>query len=94
MHLAVMTIELHIPGCHSLKQKRSQLKPLLIRLHREFNVSAAEIDYHDVLQSAVIACAAVSTDAAHLQRLLKPIPGWIERTRPDLQTVDHYVDLY
>lgn len=94
MHLAVMTIELHIPGCRSLKQKRSQLKPLLIRLHREFNVSTAEVGYHDVLQSAVIACAAVSTDSAHLQRMLKPIPGWIERTRPDLQTIDHHVDLY
>ena len=94
MHLAVMMIELHLPGCQSLKQKRSRLKPLLIRLHREFNVSTAEIDYHDVLQSTLIACAAVSNDAAHLQRLLKPIPGWIERTRPDLQTVDHQVDLY
>lgn len=94
MRLAALTIEIHLPGCLSLKQKRSQLKPLLIRLHREFNVAAAEVDFQDVIQSTLIACAAIGNDVAHLQRALKPIPGWIEKTRPDLQIVDHQIILY
>jgi uncharacterized protein len=33
-----LTIYLHLPGCASLKEKRGRLKPLLARLHREFNL--------------------------------------------------------
>ena len=88
MHIAALTIELLIPGSVSLKQKRSRLKPLLARLHREFNISAAEIDYHDRHGVALIACAIVSNDANHVQRVLMKIPAWIEKYRPDLQVVD------
>lgn len=88
MHVIALTVELHIPGCTSLKQKRSRLKPLLARLRREFNVSVAEIDHNDHHQSAVIACVVVSNDARHAQRVLSVIPGWIERNRPDLSLVD------
>jgi uncharacterized protein YlxP (DUF503 family) len=93
MHVAALTIELHIPGCSSLKQKRSRLKPLLARLHREFNVSAAEIDQNDQHRRAVIACVVVSNDARHVQRVLAGIPAWIETHQPDIQVVDDHVTL-
>jgi uncharacterized protein YlxP (DUF503 family) len=88
MHIAVVTLEIHIPGSASLKHKRSRLKPLLARLHREFNISAAEIGQHDLHNSTVIACVVVSNDSRHPQRVLAKIPRWIEVNRPDLQIVD------
>ena len=88
MHVGTLTIELHIPGCDSLKEKRSRLKPLLARLHKEFNISAAEIDAHDRHRVAVVSCAMVSNDARHIERVLDKIPRWIEKHRPDLQIVD------
>jgi uncharacterized protein YlxP (DUF503 family) len=91
MHVGTLTIELHLPGCDSLKQKRSRLRPLLARLHREFNISAAEIDHNDRHHDAVIACAIVSNDAKHIQRVLEKIPDWIEKYRPDLQVVDDQI---
>ena len=45
--LATLTIHLRLPGCASLKEKRGHIKPLLNRLHREFNVSVAEMDLQD-----------------------------------------------
>jgi uncharacterized protein YlxP (DUF503 family) len=93
MHVATLTVELRLPGCASLKQKRSRLKPLLARLHREFNVSAAEIDHNDSHRTSVIACAVVSNDARHVQRLLAGIPRWIETHRPDLQVIDDQITL-
>ena len=93
MHVAALTIELHIPGCSSLKQKRSRLKPLLARLHREFNVSAAEIDQNDHHRRAVIACVVVSNDARHVQRVLSGIPLWIETHQPDIQVIDDHIAL-
>ena len=88
MHVGTLLVEIYIPACNSLKQKRSALKPLLARLHKEFNISAAEVDHNDSHRSATIACAIVSNDVKHVQRVLQKIPDWIETHRPDLQVVD------
>jgi uncharacterized protein YlxP (DUF503 family) len=93
VHVAVLSIELHLPGCRSLKQKRGILKPLLAGLRRHFNVSAAEIDRQDAHQSAVLACAIVANEGAHAQQVLQEIPGWIEARRPDLQVIDHQLTM-
>ena len=93
MHIAALTVELRIPGCTSLKQKRSRLKPLLARLHKEFNISAAEIDHNDHHQLSVIACVVVSNASDHSQRVLAGIPAWIENHRPDLQIIDDHIML-
>ena len=89
MNVVALSLELHLPGCASLKEKRGRLKPLLAALHREFNVSAAEIDRQDAHQAAVIACVVVSNSNRHGEQLLSGIPSWVERLRPDLQVVDH-----
>jgi uncharacterized protein YlxP (DUF503 family) len=91
MHVATLTIELHLADCSSLKQKRSRLKPLLAQLHRTFNVSAAEVGDNDHHRSAVIGVVIVSNDGRHAERVLAGIPAWIEKHRPDLQIVDHHV---
>ena len=88
MHVAVLTVELRLPGCASLKEKRGRIKPLLAGLHRQFNVSAAEIERQDSHSECVIACSVVSNDGRHSQQVLDGIPAWIESRRPDLQVVD------
>ena len=52
MVVGVMTWELHLEGCRSLKEKRHVLKSLKDRLHNRFNVSAAETAHHDLWQRA------------------------------------------
>jgi uncharacterized protein len=93
MRIGVLTLELHIPGCASLKEKRSRLKPLLSRLHREFNISAAEVDIQDAWQAAVIACAVVSNDAAHSQRFLQEVVVWLETNWPDVEIVEDKIEI-
>ena len=88
VHVGLLTVQLHLPGCRSLKQKRGTLKPLLTALRKNFNVSAAEVGAHDFHQSATIACAAVSNSSRHVQPLFEKIPRWIECHRPDVQLVD------
>jgi uncharacterized protein YlxP (DUF503 family) len=93
MIVGACTVELHLPGLTSLKEKRSVLKSLLARLHREFNVAAAEVALHDVWQSSTVGLTTVSTSAAHAQNLLDNVVNWIERNRPDLEVIDHYVEV-
>jgi len=93
MHIGILTLYLQIPGCTSLKEKRSRLKPLLARLHREFNISVAEMDRQDAWQEAIIACALVSNDNGFTQRSLQAIPHWIETNWPDMDLLEHQIEL-
>jgi uncharacterized protein YlxP (DUF503 family) len=93
MVIGACIIELEMPGLNSLKEKRGVLKPLLVRLHKEFNVAAAEVDLHDVWRSATLGVTTVSTSAAHAQNLLDNLVHWIETNRPDLEVIDHYVEV-
>jgi uncharacterized protein YlxP (DUF503 family) len=60
--LGIITWELHIAGCRSLKDKRRVLKSLKDRLHQRFNVSVAETDHQDLWQRAELTCGVVATD--------------------------------
>ena len=88
MVIVACQLKLHLPGCASLKEKRGLVKPLLARLHREFDVAAAEVEHQDVWQTAVLAVVAVGNDAAHLEAELQGIVRWVERNRPEVEVVD------
>jgi uncharacterized protein YlxP (DUF503 family) len=87
MPMGLLTLHVHFPGCSSLKEKRRRLKPLLVRLHREFNISVAEVDHNDIWQDALIACAMVSGDNKHPQRALRKVAVWVEAYWPDVLLV-------
>jgi uncharacterized protein len=91
--LGVLMLSLHLPGCTSLKEKRSRVKPLLARLHREFNVSAAEVESMDAWQEAGVACALVSNDARYTQQALEVVRRWVETDWPDMQVIDDQIEL-
>jgi uncharacterized protein YlxP (DUF503 family) len=60
MVIGVITWELEIFGCQSLKEKRSVVKSLKDRLHDRFNVSAAETAHQDVWQRAELTACVVA----------------------------------
>ncbi len=70
MVVAVRSWELQLAGCQSLKDKRRVLRSLKDRLHRQFNVSAAEVDHQDEWQRAALACGVVTTDRRHAEEVL------------------------
>jgi len=87
-------VRLHLAGCASLKEKRRRLKPLLARLHKEFNVAAAEVDLHDVWQSAEIAVVMVANhDPGHVHAELETIVRWLERHAAEFEVVDTQIEL-
>jgi uncharacterized protein len=92
MSLGLLTMHIRLPGVSSLKEKRSHIKPILARLHKEFNVSAAEIDHLDAWQDAVIACAMVSNNFAYTQKALQEVLDFTERMWPDLPILDHRIE--
>jgi hypothetical protein len=93
MSVGLLTLHILLPGCTSLKEKRSRLKPLLARLHREFNISAAEVDYHDRWGEAILACALVSNENDHVMRSLQGIIRWVEHNWPDATLVANQIEI-
>lgn len=92
MAVSLLSIHLSIPGCRSLKEKRGYLKPVLARLHREFNLAAAEIDLHDKHSESLIQCAALSTSSRELQSFLQKVVDYTERSWPELEILDFKIE--
>lgn len=63
-------LELRLPACNSLKDKRSVLRRFIERTRKEYGVAIAEVDAQDDRRSAVIEVAAVSNERAHLHKIL------------------------
>jgi len=93
MPIGLLTLKIHLPGCGSLKEKRRRLKPLLARLHREFNISVTECGHHDVWQTATIACALVSTESGHAHRSLLKVVSWVETHWLDVTLEDDQIEI-
>ena len=71
--VGVLTLELHLDGAHSLKDKRHTVKSLKDRLRGKFNVAVAEIDYQDLWQRALVAAVTVSSDHTHAEQVLQSV---------------------
>lgn len=60
MVVASQTWELALPGCRTLKEKRSVVRSLKDRLHGRFRLSVAETGLQDVHSRAEISVALVA----------------------------------
>lgn len=87
MIIGACVIEMRLPSARSLKQKRGQLRSLLARLQREFNLAVSESGHNNLWQSAQIAMVAVSNEQAVAEQVLRRAVLWIEKHRPDLDVV-------
>jgi uncharacterized protein YlxP (DUF503 family) len=76
--LGLRVWELHLPGCHSLKEKRGVLLPLKQALRRGHNVSVAETDHQDAWQHAELACAALGSDRRVVEETLRAADRTVE----------------
>jgi uncharacterized protein YlxP (DUF503 family) len=85
MVVALLTVELHVPGARSLKDKRMVVRRIKDRL-KKFNVAVSEVEHQDLWQRAGLAVVTVSTDQDHADRELAAVADEIERVEPGLIT--------
>ncbi len=93
MAIGVLTLQIQLPGCRSLKEKRTRLKPLLTRLHRQFNLSVAELDQQDIWDEATIGCAMISNQHQFSESALQAVVHWLNRNWPDVSLVDDHIEI-
>jgi uncharacterized protein len=73
MPIGLLTLEIHLPESHSLKDKRQVLRSLKDRLRGKFNVAVAELDGQDSWQRAVIGIVSLSNNTGHLEQSLRTV---------------------
>ncbi|GLU46441.1 DUF503 domain-containing protein [Nocardiopsis ansamitocini] len=71
MFVGALTLDLLLGDVHSLKQKRSVVRPIVAELQRKYAVSAAETGNHDLHRRCEIGVAVAASTAAHCTDLLE-----------------------
>ncbi|MFW0796844.1 DUF503 domain-containing protein [Gordonia sp. CPCC 205515] len=58
---------------HSLKQKRSVIRPIIAETRRRYSVSAAEVGHLEVHRRSIIGVSVVAADRAHVIDVLAEV---------------------
>jgi len=64
-----LALDVLLGDVHSLKQKRSVVRPVLAELRR-YDVSAAEVGHLDLHRRALLGVAVTAADAGHCRQVL------------------------
>lgn len=91
--IGILHLFLSIPGCRSLKEKRSNIKPLIHCLHREFNIAIAEMNFQDVWNKAEIGCACIANDGTQCEKLLQSVVNFIPLHFGELEILDYKIEI-
>ena len=73
MWIGWIELDLRLGDVHSLKTKRSIVRPIVAELRRRFQVAAAETDHLDLHRRAGIGASIVAADRAHVVEVLDAI---------------------
>ena len=84
MVVGILQFELLIHGAESIKDKRRVVRSVKDRLHREHQVSVAEVAAQDKLNIAVLGLACVGTDGARVAEVLDHVTEKL-RAVPDAE---------
>ena len=73
MWVGSIEFDLLLGDVHSLKEKRSLVRPLIAEVKRKFGVSVAEVDHLDLHRRVGIGVAVVAADQGHVVDLLDTV---------------------
>jgi uncharacterized protein YlxP (DUF503 family) len=79
-----LEFDLLLGDVHSLKQKRSAIRPVIAELRRKFDVSAAETGDQDLHRRAGLGVAIVAADRKHVVDVLDAAERLVA-ARPEME---------
>lgn len=93
MSVGILTLTFHLPDCHSLKAKRSLIKPIITRLHKEFNISVIEYDHQDIWQTCQLMVTCAASDGAQAEKILNQVIRYCDNHWPDLPLTEEKIEI-
>lgn len=72
-----MEIHLRLRDVHSLKEKRSVIRPIVDGAARRFSVASAEVGHQNSWHQSTLAMAAVSGSASHARQVIDAVERFV-----------------
>jgi uncharacterized protein len=91
--VALSALDLRIPGCTSLKEKRHVVKGLAQGLRGKFNVAVAEVDHHDLWRRTTLGVSAVAAQGYHLRKVMHEVERYLSG-QPAVELIGHRMTLH
>ena len=92
MFTGTLALDLLLGEVHSLKEKRSVVRPVVAAL-KKLDVSAAEAGHLDLHRRALVGVAVVAADARHVQQVLAACERLVA-DRPEVEVLSAHTQLY
>ncbi len=92
MLIGLLRIDVLLPGCNSLKDKRSIIKKHLHRIRRTYNVAVAETGKSDVWRRAELAFITINSLKENVENTLHRVLHELD-TAQDLQVLTEKIEL-
>lgn len=82
-----MRFDLHLPACHSLKEKRAVIKPILDGARHRYSVAASEVGHHAKWQRAELGVVTVASTPAHAIEVLDAVERFVW-SFPEIEVIE------
>jgi uncharacterized protein YlxP (DUF503 family) len=84
MFVGVLSLDLRFGDVHSLKEKRSLVRPIVAELRKRYDVAAAEAGHVELHRRSLVGIAVVATEAAHCVEVLDACERLVA-SRPEVE---------
>ena len=84
MYVGVLSLDLLLGDVHSLKEKRSLVRPIVAELRKRYDVAAAEAGHVELHRRSLVGIAVVATEAAHCVEVLDACERLVA-SRPEVE---------
>jgi uncharacterized protein YlxP (DUF503 family) len=93
MFVGTLQLDLLLGDVHSLKEKRSVVRPIVAELRRRFDVAAAEAGHVELHRRSLVGVATVAVDATHCREVLDACERLVA-ARPEVELLSARSRLY
>jgi uncharacterized protein YlxP (DUF503 family) len=84
MYVGVLSLDLLFGDVHSLKEKRSLVRPIVAELRKRYDVAAAEAGHLELHRRSLIGVAVVAPDKGHCVEVLDACERLVA-SRPEVE---------
>jgi uncharacterized protein YlxP (DUF503 family) len=84
MYVGVLSLDLRFGDVHSLKEKRSLVRPIVAELRKRYDVAAAEAGHVELHRRSLLGVAVVATEAGHCVEVLDACERLVA-SRPEVE---------
>jgi uncharacterized protein YlxP (DUF503 family) len=94
MWIGWIEFDLLLGDVHSLKEKRSVLRPIVADLSRRTEAAAAEVGLHELHRRAQVGVSVVASDVTHVRTMLDRAERLLAEEHPEVRLLSSRLGLH